>query len=119
MREILISESAWEEMTCLFAPSLGIGWGDKKNPDCRALTLEEFGRIDFNKIDLSEWIGSLYEAKLLPKASEINLDKITGKGSVLNIDGSRQNTLERFQSGVNSIDVDAAKSSTEAVLKTQ
>ncbi|HGF4116331.1 TPA: hypothetical protein ACF34J_003371 [Escherichia coli] len=23
MREILISESAWEEMTCLFAPSLG------------------------------------------------------------------------------------------------
>ncbi|MBE0154917.1 hypothetical protein FOT91_06520 [Klebsiella michiganensis] len=31
IREILISESAWEEMTCLFAPSLGIAlakhWG--------------------------------------------------------------------------------------------
>nr|WP_230330183.1 PTS sugar transporter subunit IIA [Citrobacter sp. Res13-Lact-LER2-35-b] len=25
IREILISESAWEEMTCLFAPSLGNG----------------------------------------------------------------------------------------------
>ncbi len=25
IREILISESAWEEMTCLFAPSLGLG----------------------------------------------------------------------------------------------
>ena len=25
IREILISESAWEEMTCLFAPSLGEG----------------------------------------------------------------------------------------------
>ncbi|WP_285004280.1 hypothetical protein, partial [Escherichia coli] len=24
IREILISESAWEEMTCLFAPSLSI-----------------------------------------------------------------------------------------------
>ncbi|MBJ3817090.1 hypothetical protein F9C28_19985 [Shimwellia pseudoproteus] len=24
IREILISESAWEEMTCLFAPSFGI-----------------------------------------------------------------------------------------------
>ncbi|MDN0747676.1 hypothetical protein FCX55_23015 [Escherichia coli] len=24
IREILISESAWEEMTCLFAPSLNI-----------------------------------------------------------------------------------------------
>ncbi|MXM18824.1 hypothetical protein, partial [Klebsiella pneumoniae] len=30
IREILISESAWEEMTCLFAPSLGIG-GDKQS----------------------------------------------------------------------------------------
>ncbi len=28
IREILISESAWEEMTCLFAPSLIFGlWG--------------------------------------------------------------------------------------------
>lgn len=25
IREILINESAWEEMTCLFAPSLGEG----------------------------------------------------------------------------------------------
>ncbi|MGY8181654.1 hypothetical protein L1Q23_05245, partial [Klebsiella pneumoniae] len=25
IREILISESAWEEMTCLFAPSLEVG----------------------------------------------------------------------------------------------
>ncbi|TBO65809.1 dibenzothiophene desulfurase, partial [Klebsiella quasipneumoniae subsp. similipneumoniae] len=24
IREILISESAWEEMTCLFAPSLSV-----------------------------------------------------------------------------------------------
>ncbi|MFX3304595.1 hypothetical protein V6140_16770, partial [Klebsiella pneumoniae] len=30
IREILISESAWEEMTCLFAPSL-IECGDKLN----------------------------------------------------------------------------------------
>ncbi len=26
IREILISESAWEEMTCLFAPSLVFNW---------------------------------------------------------------------------------------------
>ncbi|HFD7423390.1 TPA: hypothetical protein ACF5U8_004723, partial [Escherichia coli] len=26
IREILISESAWEEMTCLFAPSLDYLW---------------------------------------------------------------------------------------------
>ncbi|MBF1887721.1 hypothetical protein, partial [Klebsiella pneumoniae] len=31
IREILISESAWEEMTCLFAPSLAMS-AMKKNP---------------------------------------------------------------------------------------
>jgi AraC-like DNA-binding protein len=30
IREILISESAWEEMTCLFAPSLGVYIRNKK-----------------------------------------------------------------------------------------
>lgn len=33
---------------------LGIGWGDRKNPDCRSLTLEEIRRIDFAKIDFTE-----------------------------------------------------------------
>ena len=28
IREILISESAWEEMTCLFAPSLMLNHGE-------------------------------------------------------------------------------------------
>ncbi|MCS1298229.1 hypothetical protein [Escherichia coli] len=31
IREILISESAWEEMTCLFAPSLGLNARDSKH----------------------------------------------------------------------------------------
>ena len=38
---------------------LGIAWGDKKNPDCRALTLEEIQRIDFSKIDFSELFNEL------------------------------------------------------------
>ncbi|EFN7995522.1 hypothetical protein ED873_21225 [Escherichia coli] len=32
IREILISESAWEEMTCLFAPSLGLGQNREEFP---------------------------------------------------------------------------------------
>ncbi|MFM3286911.1 hypothetical protein AB8Q84_21325, partial [Klebsiella quasivariicola] len=31
IREILISESAWEEMTCLFAPSLALEYIHMKN----------------------------------------------------------------------------------------
>ncbi|PHM72218.1 conjugal transfer mating pair stabilization protein TraN [Xenorhabdus sp. KJ12.1] len=97
---------------------LGIGWGnDSKNPDCRGFTLEEFGKIDFSKIDLSEWIGSLYEANLLPTADSINLDKITGSGSILNVDGTRQNTLDRFQSGVDGIDVEGVKKAVEEKIR--
>jgi conjugal transfer mating pair stabilization protein TraN len=32
---------------------LGIGWGDPRNPDCRALSVEEIQRIDFEKVDFS------------------------------------------------------------------
>ncbi|PKQ93495.1 hypothetical protein CVV74_25090 [Escherichia coli] len=39
IREILISESAWEEMTCLFAPSLHI-----KHPDWALITCRR--RVD-------------------------------------------------------------------------
>ena len=38
---------------------LGIGWGDKKNPDCRSLTLEEIRKIDFSKIDFSDMFADI------------------------------------------------------------
>ncbi|MGK6632786.1 hypothetical protein ACKU4M_015175 [Klebsiella pneumoniae] len=58
IREILISESAWEEMTCLFAPSLSYcgdplrSWGNRQL-ECRinalapSYTLVKFGYIYF------------------------------------------------------------------------
>jgi len=45
IREILISESAWEEMTCLFAPSLGeiaVKLGPLEKPYTRADMREHF-----------------------------------------------------------------------------
>lgn len=35
------------------------GWGDKKNPNCRGFTPEEFQQLDFAKIDLSEYFGDI------------------------------------------------------------
>lgn len=96
---------------------LGIGWGDNKNPDCRGLTLEEFGRIDFQKVDLSEWIGSLYSADLLPTPESVNLDSITGSGSILNVDGKRKNSLDRFKDGVDSVDINDLKDKAGASIQ--
>jgi len=38
---------------------LGIDWGSPKSPNCRGFTPEEFQRIDFSKIDFSEWYEDL------------------------------------------------------------
>lgn len=38
---------------------LELDWGDRKHPDCRALTLSEIQRIDFSKIDFSEMYADL------------------------------------------------------------
>jgi conjugal transfer mating pair stabilization protein TraN len=40
---------------------LGIGWGDRKNPDCRFLTLEEIRRINFSKIDFTEFFTDVVD----------------------------------------------------------
>lgn len=38
---------------------LGISWGDPKSPNCRGFTPDEFQRIDFSKIDFSEWYSEV------------------------------------------------------------
>lgn len=44
-------------------PQLGIAWGSAKAPNCRGFTPEEFQKIDFSKLDLSEFYGDL-QAKI-------------------------------------------------------
>ncbi|WP_407719673.1 hypothetical protein [Raoultella ornithinolytica] len=63
MREILISESAWEEMTCLFAPSL------KK--------LE-------NNADRETCLASIFQDKIIPLLREYFFDDYERIGWVLN-----------------------------------
>lgn len=48
---------------------LGIGWRDRKNPDCRALTLEEIRKIDFSKLDFSEMFADI-EQKVSSKIGD-------------------------------------------------
>jgi len=38
---------------------LNISWGTAKVPNCRALTIEELKKIDFNKIDFSEYFNDI------------------------------------------------------------
>jgi hypothetical protein len=40
-------------------PQLGKGWGDPKSPDCSGFTVDEFQKLDFSKIDFSEWVNMI------------------------------------------------------------
>ena len=40
---------------------LGISWGNYNNPNCEGLTLEQFEKVDFNKIDLSPYFDDVME----------------------------------------------------------
>ncbi|MDV1451373.1 hypothetical protein RZQ54_29015, partial [Raoultella planticola] len=62
IREILISESAWEEMTCLFAPSLGsllvffkVGYFEFNWKETILLSLKKGGVIGFT-LGLGLWV---------------------------------------------------------------
>ncbi len=55
IREILISESAWEEMTCLFAPSLS-------NQEKSRLILRLFDDVKllFNEVPVSILVNDIF-----------------------------------------------------------
>jgi conjugal transfer mating pair stabilization protein TraN len=48
---------------------LVISWGSAKNPNCRALTVDELQRLDFDKLDLSESFN-----ELISKANPLKLN---------------------------------------------
>lgn len=62
------------------------GFGDPEAPNCEGLTIDEMAEIDWDQIDLSEWMALLEEANIVPstpeEAAEIwGLDTETSKSN--------------------------------------
>ena len=85
IREILISESAWEEMTCLFAPSLGtiisklqldkiIEHIDKRQAR-KINTLNDVATSSLNSTDLKDIAQDILEANYFKAATNIYAEK--------------------------------------------
>lgn len=51
---------------------LGISFGDYKNPNCSGLTPDELQRIDFGKIDFSEFVADIQNKKNIPDEGKLN-----------------------------------------------
>ncbi len=62
-------------------------FGDPEFPNCEGLTMDQLGSIDWDQIDLSEWMGLLQTSGNLPSASDydLSMDGLTGTGSALNL----------------------------------
>ncbi len=59
---------------------LKMGWGSPKSPDCRGFTPEEFQKIDFSRIDLSEFYNDISQnisAQVQQGISNYIKDKVT------------------------------------------
>lgn len=99
---------------------LGMSFGEPETPTCEGLTPTQLGQLDWDKIDLSEWVGMLSMAGRLPTPSASSLEQLTGSGSSLGnvFDSSeRKNTLDRNIERLNGVDVDAARLKAEQEIK--
>lgn len=73
---------------------LARGWGSAKEPDCSGLSLQEMERLDWERIDLSEWLAILVQSGQYPSAADLTLEALTGLDSDLST-GDRANAAER------------------------
>jgi len=44
---------------------LGFDFGTAKSPNCRGFTPEEFQKLDFSKIDFSEWLETYVQPEIM------------------------------------------------------
>ena len=82
---------------------LKTGWGSAEHPDCSGITPETLHTVDWNRIDLSEWLALLKLQNKLPELNadtlkQLNLEILTGKGSRLEIDQQREDSRKRLES---------------------
>lgn len=82
------------------------GFGTAKRPKCDGIPLDKIDKIDWDKVDLSEWLAILKMTGNFPDNSNIDIESLTGSGSKLDIDGDRQNTIDRLNNRLDNINVD-------------
>lgn len=75
------------------------GLGKPKNPQCDGIMLSDLEKLDWDKIDLSEWTGLLQqEGALKNQPGDLTFEALTGNGNafaVPEVYGDRLDTVER------------------------
>jgi hypothetical protein len=70
---------------------LGINFGSGKNTDCRGLTLAEIMRLDFDKMDFSEFFIDILKRMKIPKIGDISSRVNSSLPNIRKYDGNPNN----------------------------
>lgn len=82
---------------------LGMSFGNADEPDCRGLTLEEIMRLDFEKIDFSEFFTEIAKQLKTPNIADINSRVSSSLPNIKQYDGNpnnKQNKMSGLSEGV-------------------
>lgn len=90
-------------------PQFGQDFGTPKNPTCGGIPFEQIAQINWDAVNLDEWLAILQQNGQFPSGDSLTMDALTGSGSVFNIDGDRKAADERAMDRVDDIDVDAKR----------
>lgn len=86
---------------------LHIGFGSPKNPYCEGISIEDFGKVDWEKVNLDEWIAMSQEAGFLgADVNKLTMDGLTGQGSPIDYKGDRLNAADRAVERLDGVPVD-------------
>lgn len=85
-----------------------------KNPSCPGLSISELEKLDWTKIDLSEWTALLtkYNLNQEVNAADFTMDKLTGSESMyaeMFPDAERNDATERVTERTKDLDLDEVK----------
>lgn len=87
-------------------PQMGLSWGSPESPNCRGIGIAELDKVDWEQVNLDEWIGILIQTDNYTDMVNIDLDSLTGSGSSLKTHDDRMDVLERNQERFKDIDID-------------
>jgi len=60
------------------------GWGSAKNPRCDGLYTSQLAQVNWDAVDLSEWLALLAIGGQYPTQRDVSIDGLTGSGSQFN-----------------------------------
>lgn len=98
-------------------PQLGLDWGSAKQPQCDGIPIERMGEVDWDKVNLDEWIGLLQQNGHFPNPERLTHEALTGSGHPFNTDGKRKKVLDRTVERLKGVEVDKLRDQATKLIK--